>query len=443
MQRKVRLTPVRLLVLGYLAVIVLGTILLVLPFSTRSRESAGFLDALFTTVSASCVTGLVVHDTYQYWSLFGQIVILCLIQIGGIGFMTFVFLVLKLGGRKIGLKERAFMQEAINAPTVGGMIRMSSTILLGTLIFELLGAFVLCFRFVPDFGWAKGIYFSIFTAVSALCNAGFDLMGAAGIPYASMTAYVGDAIVCITVPLLILIGGLGFFVWKDLHENKFRFRKYSLHTKLVLTTTLVMVIVPFVLILIAERDLPWKERIFGSFFSAITPRTAGFNVLDMATLRPLTMFVTIVCMFVGGSSGSTAGGIKTNTFAVLVLSLFSSIRGKRSAECFGRRLDEDDVKKATRFVTLYFLFALLGVILLCAFEGGKGYTLSQLVFETVSAIGTVGLTTGITPDLSVGSQLTLAALMFLGRAGCMTVMLTLRTPPPVAAELPVEKVRIA
>ena len=443
MQRKVRLTPVRLMVLGFLAVIVLGTVLLLMPFATRSRECAGFINAFFTTVSASCVTGLVLQDTYQYWSLFGQIVILFLIQIGGVGFMTVVFLVLKLGGRKIGLKERAFMQESINAPTLGGMIRMSSTILLGTLIFESLGAFVLCFRFVPDFGWGRGIYFSIFTSVSALCNAGFDLMGAAGIPFASMTAYIGDAIICITIPLLIIIGGLGFFVWKDLRENKFRFRKYSLHTKLVLTTSLVMIAVPFILILIAERDLPWGERILGSFFSAVAPRTAGFNVLNMSALRPLTMFVTIICMFIGGSSGSTAGGIKTNTFAVLVLSIFSSIRGKRSVECFGRRLDEEDVKKASLFVTLYFLFCLLGVILLCIFEARQGYSLSQLVFETVSAIGTVGLTTGITPALHVGSHITLAVLMFLGRAGCMTVMLTLRTPPQPAAELPVERVRIA
>lgn len=442
MQRKIRLTPVRLLVLGYLAVILLGTLLLILPISTHKTGSASFMDALFTTVSASCVTGLILHDTYTYWSVFGQIVILFLIQMGGIGFMTVIISILRIGGKKINLKERTFMQESVSAPNVGGLVKLTGTILIGTLIFESIGAFILAFRFVPDYGWGKGIYFAIFTSISAFCNAGFDLMGI-NEEYSSLTLYSSDPIVCITVPLLIIIGGLGFFVWKDIKDNKFHLRKYALHTKLVLVTTAVLIIVPFIIILIAENELPWKERILSSFFTAVTPRTAGFNVLDMPTMQTATLTVTILMMLIGGSSGSTAGGIKTNTFAVLFLSLFSLIRGKRSVECFGRRLDEENVRNASQFVTIYLLFIAVSVILISLFEQGKGFTFTDILFETVSAIGTVGLSLGITQSLTVGSELILCILMFLGRAGCMTVMLSLRTANAPAAELPMEKVRIA
>ena len=451
MQKKIRLTPVRLLVLGYLCVIILGTILLILPISTRKMGSASFMDAFFTTVSASCVTGLVIRDTYTYWSTFGQIVILLLIQTGGIGFMTVVFALMKLGGKKIGLKERTFMQESVSAPAVGGMVKLTTTILIGTLIFEGIGAFVLCFRFVPDFGWGKGIYFSIFTAVSAFCNAGFDLMGGKYGKFSSLTAYSGDPIVCLTIPLLIIIGGLGFFVWSDIKDNRLHFRKYSLHTKLVLITSGILILIPTAIIMIAENDLPWKERIFSSFFSAVTPRTAGFNVLPLSgagTVKSVTLFVTIVLMFIGGSSGSTAGGIKTNTLAVLFLSVLSLLKGKRSVECFGRRLDETNVKNAAQFVTIFLTFIVVGITLICLFEefnpvwGTSSLTLTDIVFEVVSAIATVGLTTGITPSLTVGSHIVLALLMFLGRAGCMTVMLSWRTPTAPTAELPLEKVRV-
>lgn len=455
MQRKIRLTPVRLLVLGYLGVIIIGTVLLIIPFSSQITGSASFMDALFTVVSASCVTGLVVQDTATHWTIYGQIVILLLIQIGGIGFMTVVYTILKLGGKKIGLKERTYMQEAVSAPTLSGMGKLTSTILIGTLIFEGLGAFVLCFRFVPDYGWGEGIWMAIFTSVSAFCNAGFDLMGDKTGKFSSMTAYSGDPIVCLTIPLLIIIGGLGFFVWQDIKDNRFRFRKYELHTKLVLIMTAILVIVPTVIIAIAENDLPWQERILSSFFTAVTPRTAGFNVLPLAgagSVKSVTLLLTIVLMFIGGSSGSTAGGVKTNTIAVLGLSVFSLIRGKRSVECFGRRLDETNVKNAAQFVTAFLTLIVVGSILLCMFEQNNhvwpdnpeiaGITVTESVFEVVSAIATVGLTTGITPQLTIGSQIVLCILMFLGRAGCMTVMLSWKTPSAPAAELPLEKVRI-
>lgn len=451
MQRKIRLTPARLLVLGYLCVIVLGTVLLILPVSSRPDGGATFMDALFTTVSASCVTGLIVRDTYTHWSTFGQVVILLLIQIGGIGFMTIVYLLLRLGGRKIGLKERTFMQEAVSAPTLSGMGKLTTTILVGTLACEGIGAFILCFRFVPDFGWGEGIWISVFTAVSAFCNAGFDLCGGKYGEFSSLTAYSGDPIVCITIPLLIIVGGLGFFVWQDIKNNKFHVRKYELHTKLVLIMTAVLVVVPTAIIAVAENTLPWGERILSSFFTAVTPRTAGFNVLPLSgagSVRSVTIFLTIVLMFIGGSSGSTAGGIKTNTLAVLFLSVFSLIRGKRSVECFGRRLDDTNVKNAAQFVTAFLSLIVLGTVLLCLFEENNAafaeapLTPTQAVFEVVSAIATVGLTTGITPQLTIGSQIVLCVLMFLGRAGCMTVMLAWKAPNAPTAELPLERVRI-
>ena len=424
MQRKIRLTPVRLLVLGYLAVIIIGTLLLIIPFASKITGSASFMDALFTTVSASCVTGLIVRDTYTHWSTFGQVVILLLIQIGGIGFMTIVYLLLRLGGRKIGLKERTFMQEAVSAPTLSGMGKLTTTILVGTLACEGIGAF---------------------------CNAGFDLCGGKYGEFSSLTAYSGDPIVCITIPLLIIVGGLGFFVWQDIKNNKFHVRKYELHTKLVLIMTAVLVVVPTAIIAVAENTLPWGERILSSFFTAVTPRTVGFNVLPLSgagSVRSVTIFLTIVLMFIGGSSGSTAGGIKTNTLAVLFLSVFSLIRGKRSVECFGRRLDDTNVKNAAQFVTAFLSLIVLGTVLLCLFEENNAafaeapLTPTQAVFEVVSAIATVGLTTGITPQLTIGSQIVLSVLMFLGRAGCMTVMVAWKAPNAPTAELPLERVRI-
>ena len=445
--RKIRMTPVRLLVLGFLAIIAAGTCLLLLPVSTRSGESPAFMDALFTAVTSTCVTGLVTQDTYSHWSTFGHVVILVLIQTGGIGFMTVVFALWKLGGKKISLKERAFMQESVAAPNLSGMVKLTGTILLGTFLFEGLGAFVMCFRFVPDFGWGRGIWMSVFTAVSAFCNAGIDLMGIKGEPFASMTSYSGDPVICLTIPILILVGGLGFFVWQDIKNNRFRLRKFSLHTKLVLVTTAVLVVVPWAIMIVAENNLPWQERILSTFFTAVTPRTAGFNVLPLSgagSVRQVTIFLSIVLMFIGGSSGSTAGGIKTNTLAALVLSVVSLLRGKRSVECFGRRLDEENVKNAAQFVTLYLLFAMLGVILICIFEQENAHvdSLTAVVFEVISALSTVGLTLGITPFLSVGSELVLSVLMYLGRVGCMTFMLSLRTPSAPAASLPLERIRI-
>ena len=438
------MTPARLLVLGFLAIIAVGTILLILPISSKTREVTPFIDAMFTTVSASCVTGLISVDTNAHWSLFGQIVILILIQTGGVGFMTFVFAFLRLSGKKISLKSRTVMQEAVAAPELGGMGRLTGTILGGTFICEAIGAGVLCFAFVPELG-AEGVWVAVFTAVSAFCNAGFDLMGGRGNgEFISLTEFSGNPVVCLTVPLLIIIGGLGFFVWHDIRKNRHHVSRYGLHTKIVLVTTAAFIIIPTLIIMCAETDLTITERIFSSFFTAVSPRTAGFKVLDLNNVRLVTVFLTIILMCIGGASGSTAGGIKVNTFAVLVLSLFSIARRKNSVEAFGKRIDEENIKTATQFVTMYLSVAIVGVIMICLFEMGNPYemSLTDIVFEVASGIGTVGLTLGITPHLGAGSLVVLAMLMYLGRVGCLTFMLCFRAPSDPVAILPQESVRI-
>ena len=290
------MTPARLLVLGFLGIIIVGTILLILPISSKSGEMTSFIDAMFVTVSASCVTGLIPVDTNAHWSLFGQIVILLLIQTGGVGFMTFVFGFLRLAGKKISLKSRTVMQEAVAAPELSGMARLTGTILVGTLVFELLGAFVLSFAFVPKYG-AEGIWIAVFIGISSFCNAGFDLMGGRGNgEFISLTEFSGNPIVCITVPLLIIIGGLGFFVWQDIRNNRHHVSRYSLHTKLVLITTALFIVIPTLIIMCAETDLSLQERIFSSFFTAVSPRTAGFNILDLGNVRNVTVFITIILM---------------------------------------------------------------------------------------------------------------------------------------------------
>ena len=438
------MTPARLLVLGFLAIIAVGTILLILPISSKTREVTPFIDAMFTTVSASCVTGLISVDTNAHWSLFGQIVILILIQTGGVGFMTFVFAFLRLSGKKISLKSRTVMQEAVAAPELGGMGRLTGTILGGTFICEAIGAGVLCFAFVPELG-AEGVWVAVFTAVTAICNAGFDLMGGRGNgEFISLTEFSGNPVVCLTVPLLIIIGGLGFCVRHDIRKNRHHVSRYGLHTKIVLVTTAAFIIIPTLIIMCAETDLTITERIFSSFFTAVSPRTAGFNVLDLNNVRLVTVFLTIILMCIGGASGSTAGGIKVNTFAVLVLSLFSIARRKNSVEAFGKRIDEENIKTATQFVTMYLSVAIVGVIMICLFEMGNPYemSLTDIVFEVASGIGTVGLTLGITPHLGAGSLVVLAMLMYLGRVGCLTFMLCFRAPSDPVAILPQESVRI-
>lgn len=440
---KHKLSPLRTIVLGYSGIILLGALLLVLPISSRARCWTSFADALFTSTSATCVTGLIVQDTYTYWSLFGQIVILILIQVGGIGFMTLAISALMLTKQKIGLRNRYTLQESVNAPQVGGIVRMTRFILLGTGLIEGSGAVLLAFRFCPQFGFLKGLYFAVFHAISAFCNAGFDLMGGTA-PFSSLTGFVADPLVNIVIIALIVLGGLGFFVWSDIITAKFRFRKFKLHTKVVLITTLALIIIPFILILFFEYQNPiFGEKtsayIFGSLFQTVTTRTAGFNTADIASLSDATIVLMLLLMLIGGSPSSTAGGLKTTTFAMLAASIFSVFRQRKNIECFKRRIGDDTLLKIIAITAMYVILFFTCGMLLCAFDG---VGLKEALFETASAIGTVGITLGITGGLGTASHIILILLMFFGRVGGLTLLLAFHDHGGTPSKYPVEKITI-
>lgn len=430
-----QLSYVQTIALGFLTVIAAGTILLMLPAASQNGEATGLVTALFTSVSASCVTGLVLVDTATYWSGFGQAVILLLIQLGGLGFMTIATLFSRLLRRRMSLRERGVMAESINTVRVGRILEITSTIGLGTLIFELSGAALLAIRFIPEFGFGQGLWCSVFHSVSAFCNAGFDLMGVKE-PFSSLVSYSDDALVSITIMLLIILGGIGFLVWDDIRQKGLKWRRYDLQTKLVIVTTLALVFGGALLFFVIERnrmnaDMPLGEQVLVSFFSAVTPRTAGFNSVDTASLSDASKLLTVILMFIGGSPGSTAGGIKTTTVAVAFVFLFSGIRGRRGAYVFGRRILDDAMKRSGMIVSTNLMLALFGALVLC---GTQSLPLSDVLIEVFSAIGTVGMSTGITRELSTLSALVVALLMYLGRVGSVSFAMALlerRMDPPV------------
>ncbi|MDO4566271.1 MAG: TrkH family potassium uptake protein [Oscillospiraceae bacterium] len=445
LKKKKRLSYPMLIALGFFVLISIGTLLLLIPAASRDGEPVRFIEAAFTAVSASCVTGLVVFDTYTQWSLFGQLVILVLIQIGGLGFMTVLTLFSMFLKRKIGLTERSLMRESLNTMYVGGIVRLTRRILLGTLIFEGAGALILSLRFVPQFGFWKGVFCGIFHSVSAFCNAGFDILGRLE-PYGSLTSYVGDPIVILTISALIIIGGIGFFVWDDIYEHRLNFGKYSLHTKLVLVSTLVLITLPTVLFLIFENNnlfagMSADDKLLGAFFSAVTPRTAGFNSVDTTALSTASRLLTDALMFVGGSPGSTAGGVKTTTIVIIILSLVSSLRGREDEEAFGRRLEDGAHKRAMAVVTVNGGFIILASIIICAAQ--PALDLGDVLFETFSAIGTVGMSTGITRELGDLGLAVTAFLMYAGRVGSLSFALMFTELREVAPlRRPVERVNI-
>lgn len=426
-----KITPVQLIVLGYIVAMLLCTILLLLPWSTTSRQSPDFMTALFTAVSACSVTGLILHDTALYWSLYGQIVLLIFIQIGGVGFITIIISFMQLVGKKVSLFNRTVMQEAISTPNMKGMVRLVRMIIIGTLSFEIFGAILLCFRFIPDYGWGKGIWVSIFTSISAFCNAGFDIMAIR--EGGSMYNYLGDPIVCLVLPFLIFVGGIGFYVWRDIWQNKFSFKKYALHTKLVLITTLILILIPNIIFIISEWNNPLFQNHFGkllltSIFTSITPRTAGFTVLDLNSIQTVNIFMIIILMLIGGNSGSTAGGIKTTSASIFILLLWSKLRGKQDVESFKRRLDEESIANSGQIMAIFVLLIIVGVLLMSLFEPSidTHINLTQIFFEIISAVSNTGLSLGLTSKLGIDSQILLCILMFIGRTGCMTFMLSLR-----------------
>ena len=417
--KKNRFTSFQIIIGGFIAVILIGALLLMLPVSSKAGIITPFNEALFTSTSAVCVTGLVVQDTATYWSWFGQGIILVLIQIGGLGVITIAVSFALLSGRKISLMQRSVMQEAISAPKVGGIVRLTGFVLKGTFLVEFTASIIMMPVFVKDFG-AKGIWMAIFHSISAFCNAGFDLMGTENAKYASLTSYISHPLINITIMLLIIIGGIGFLTWEDILKNKYRIKNYRMQTKVILTTSLLLILFPAFFFFFRDfADLPMQERIFSSLFQAVTPRTAGFNTADLTMMTKDGLGIVIVLMLVGGSPGSTAGGMKTTTLAVLIANTLACFRRKEDAQMFGRRIETSTIKNAATIFMMYIVLFFGGAIVISTVED---LSFSTCLFETASAIGTVGLTLGITPELGVISQTILMILMFLGRVGGLTLI---------------------
>ena len=414
-----RLNTFQLIIIGFFTIIFLGALLLTLPISSREGVFSSFSDCLFTSVSATCVTGLVVQDTATYWSAFGQAVILILIQVGGMGVITVGMTIMKMSGRKISLRQRSAMQESISAPQLGNITSITSFILKMTLIIEGIGAFLLAPVFIHDFGIGKGIWYSIWHSISAFCNAGFDLMGDRE-KLSSLCSYQSNAYLNTVIMLLIILGGIGFLVWKDISIKKFHIKRYTLQTKIVLVTTIVLIILPAIyMFLFVYNGMDMGDRITASFFQSVTTRTAGFNTTDLTQMNTSGTTIMIILMLIGGSPGSTAGGMKTVTFTVMLLSAFAVFRRRRDVKCFRRRIPEDAIRNAGAILVMYvFLFITSGMVITYI----EDVPLLQSFFEAGSAIGTVGLTLGLTTTLSLLSKIILMLLMFFGRVGALTLI---------------------
>ena len=390
-----------------------------LPISSRNGTYTPFLDCLFTATSSSCVTGLVVHDTATHWSLFGQIIILIMIQIGGMGVITMSILVAMLWGKKVNIMQRSTMQESISAHKVGGIIQLSRFIIVTSLVIELLGAVAFSFVFCRDYGFLKGIWMSVFHSISAFCNAGFDLMGETA-KFSSLTGYVYNPLVNITVMLLIIIGGIGFLTWDDIKTNKWHIKKYRVQSKLIFFLTAIFIFVPTLYFFFFEfNELSFGKRILVSLFQAVTPRTAGFNTVDASELSETGNAVVSLLMLIGGAPGSTAGGMKITTVAVLFAAADSVFRKRDSAHILKRRISDEFVKNAATILVMYVTLFVFGAMVISSVEN---MPLTKCLYETASAIGTVGLTTGITTQLGSVPRIILIILMYMGRVGGLTIV---------------------
>lgn len=422
--QKMNINSFQTITLTFFAAILIGTALLMLPISSQTHEYTPFINSLFTATSAVCVTGLVVYDSATHWSMFGQTVLLILIQIGGLGVVTILTFLRTLVGKKIGLFQRNTMQTALSAPEIQGIVRLMLFIIRGSLGIELIAAVILSSVFVPEFGFAKGVWYAIFHSISAFCNAGFDLMGIKA-PFSSLSSYSTNPIITAVITGLIIIGGIGFVSWKDFKEHRFQYRKYKAQTKLIILATALFIIVPTLYFYFLEfSSSAWAgytafEKIQMAFFQSVTPRTAGFNTVDLTLLSEVGQVIIICLMLVGGAPGSTAGGMKITTMVIVVLLMISVIRQKESTECFDRRLSDKTLHNAVAVFMMYLLLFICGGILIALFEQRD---LLECFFETASAIGTVGLTLGITPTLTTPSKIILIILMYLGRVGGLTVM---------------------
>lgn len=443
-KRLPKLTYTQLIAAGFLGIIAVGSLLLCLPVSSKAGLWTPYINSLFTATSATCVTGLIIYDTFSHWSAFGQLVILLMIQIGGIGFMTIITLFSLILRRQISLHERKLIMQSAGSLQVGGVVSLIKKVALATFIIEGMGAILLSFRFVPEMGAAQGIYAAIFHSVSAFCNAGFDLMGYYE-PFSSVTRYVTDPLVNYTLIALILLGGLGFFVWRDVATNKWHFSKYQLHTKLVLVMTAILTVGGTVLFLIFEysatqADMSIGQRFMVSLFQAVTPRTAGFNTTDINAFSESGSMLTMMLMFIGGNPGSTAGGIKTTTLLVLVLSIVATCRHSTGITIFKRRLEDGIARQAAAIATIYMIAIMAASMLMGALEP---LDMKTILFETISAAGTVGLTAGATQVMGSVSKIMIMILMFGGRVGGLTLALVLAEKRVhVPLERPTEKIML-
>ena len=416
--KKVELNPPRVLALGFGILILIGALLLNLPIASQDGESIGFINSLFTSASAVCVTGLVVVNTAEHWTLFGQVVIISLIQMGGLGIMTMATIVAMLMGKKITLKERLIIKEQLNQGTMSGLVRLTRYVIFSTFLIEFIGAILLSFRFIPQYGMAKGIWFSTFHSISAFCNAGFDIMGNSIVPY------VGDFLVNFTIASLIIIGGLGFTVYIDISQKK-SFKKLHLHSKLVIVITLILILMGMFLILLVERDNPdtlanlsTGDKFLAAFFQSVIARTAGFNSVDISKLYDTSIFILIILMFIGGSPGSTAGGIKTTTFGTMILTTIAVVRGNKDISVFNRRISQDIINRSLAILTIGLTLVITVSLVLTLTESAN---FLDLLFETTSAFGTVGLTRGLSPNLSDMGKIIISITMYLGRVGPLTM----------------------
>lgn len=429
-KKKIPFRTTQVIAVGFLLIILTGACLLTLPIATKAGTATSFIDALFTATTATCVTGLVVFDTYSHWNVFGQLIILALIQIGGLGFMTVGTLFSLALRRRVSFRQRMLMSEslALDTSSTSGVVRITRHVLLGTLMFEGLGAAILAVRFIPDYGFAQGLYMGIFHSISAFCNAGIDVMGIYQ-PFSSLTSYAQDWIVNITICALIIIGGTGFFVWEDVYHAR-HWRDLSMHSKLVISMNIVLVLSGTLIVFCMDFNnpgtlgpMPISSKFLASLFMSTTSRTAGFNTVDLAQLSVTSTFIVMVLMFIGGAPGSTAGGVKTTTIGLLVFTVFAAVRGTTDVNAYGRRIDEQSIRRAITIVMISLAVVVFGIIVLSASDPHLDF--DEIVFEVISAFGTVGLTLGITPTLSTISKLALIIIMYFGRVGIFTIMMSL------------------
>ena len=436
-----------ILTLGFLALILLGTVLLALPIAAKSGQSIGLFDSLFTSTSAVCVTGLVIVDTGTTFSLFGQIVLIVLIQVGGLGFMVFATMLMVMLGRRISIRGRMLIRESMNTSSLSDLGSLTMLYLLLSLTIELVGAVTLCFRFVPLYGWKHGTWMALFHSVSAFCNAGFDLFG----NYASLTAFSGDPLVLLTVASLIILGGLGFSVILETARNRQGFRNLSLHTRIVLMTTLVLLLAGTVFYWIVERTntetlagCSEGEKILNAFFQSVTMRTAGFNSFDLSGFRDGSKLFSSLLMIIGASPASTGGGIKTTTIATLTLLMLSVVRGESEVNVARRRLSDDISRRALTVSVLFLTTLLTGTLIISLIENGR-FPLEDILFEASSAMGTVGVSAIGTPNLSSASRAILLPMMFLGRVGPLTLAVAVAKRQGrlrIASKYPEERIMI-